>query len=153
MRILLLLLLMTLTSCANIYQAYQGHGLEYIGDVNYFEVPKYVRDRQGKYTKEVERVPYVLDGEKSCFEHQPRESIITVPWKLREDVLRIFTVTKAQWDIEARKSHSEVLFVANSRSTPVYEVAHCSYSTFASELFMQNYWFVSIKLGKPQQTP
>lgn len=156
MKLVLFLILLTfITSCANVYRMYKGHGLEFIGDVQYIEVPKYVRDRAGKYTKGVERIPYVIAG-KSCFSDHPNnaETIITVPSSLDEDVLRILTVTKGEWILQKRRpGYAEIILEAYQEGVVEYETSFCWYSTITSAFLMENFHFTSIKLGKSHKLP
>lgn len=140
-----------LTSCANIYDAYRGHSLEVFGEVKHMEVTKYVRDRAGNYTRTIELVPYVIDSDDSCFSnsrYSSTEYIITVPWKIADDVQKILTVTKGDWNIEKRSPHSEILFEGRQVQAAKYERASCSYHTLWSSFFSNSYSFTSLRLPK-----
>jgi hypothetical protein len=150
-KLLLLVFSSLLTSCANIYDAYRGHNLEVFGELKHMEVTKYVRDRAGNYTKTTEHVPYVIDGKLSCFENSQiskDEYIITVPWSIADDVQKILTVSKGNWNIEKRSPNSEILFEGHQVMTAKYERANCSYNTLWSLFLNKSYWYTSLKLPK-----
>ena len=94
-KLLLLFITLQLSSCATIYESYRGHNLEIFGELKQLKVMTYVRDRAGRYRKTIEYIPYVLNDKYSCFESQNIQKnfyIITVPWAVGDDVIKILTV-------------------------------------------------------------
>ena len=150
-RLLLILITTLLCSCATIYEESRGHNLEVFGEIKQLKVIKYVRNRAGKYTKTFEYIPYVLNDKYSCFKTGYAEMnyyIMTVPWVVSEDFLKIITVKNGEWKIEKSSRYSSFLFEGKQLNREKFETANCYYNTLSSMFFNDSYSYTSIKIPK-----